>query len=92
MPETPISDDGRIAFSALIPRPQSVSFHAPYEDAIIAGFELLGKVIDGQDAATKKELWTRYLDATKPWHELSLKLGDRLIEPLTKLIAGGDKP
>ena len=48
--------------------PDIIKVHGPYEDAIIAVCELFSKIVDGQDAATKKELWSRYLDATAPLH------------------------
>jgi hypothetical protein len=51
--------------------PQMVRIHGPYEDAIIAGCEVIKAVIDGQDPATKKELWTRYLEFTQPLHALA---------------------
>jgi hypothetical protein len=50
---------------------QIVRIHGPYEDAIIAGCEVIKAVIDGQDPATKKELWNRYLDFTAPIHQLA---------------------
>jgi hypothetical protein len=57
---------------------QIVRIHGPYEDAMIAGCELVEKIIDGQDAATKKELWTRYLDATKPLNDLAVEAGKQI--------------
>ncbi len=59
---------------------QILRIHGPYEDAMIAGCELVGKVIDGQDAATKKELWTRYLDATKPLHDMACQAATQIAE------------
>ena len=55
-----------------MPEQQIIKVHGPYEDAMIAGFELAGKVIEGQDAATKKECWMRLLEFTKPLHELAV--------------------
>ncbi len=51
---------------------QIVRVHGPYEDAIISLSELAKSVVEGQDAATKKECWTRFLDVTKPLHELAV--------------------
>jgi hypothetical protein len=67
--------------------PINISVHGPYEDAMIAGFELLGKVVDKQDPATAKELWTRWLDATKGWSDLGAAMSKGLSDALAKLIS-----
>ena len=43
----------------------SVSVHGPYEDALIAGFSLIEKLIDGQSAEQKKEIWQGWIDFWK---------------------------
>ena len=53
--------------------------HGPYEDAIIAICELAKVIIDGQPPEVKREIWIRYLEITRPLHELAVK------------ILGGDK-
>lgn len=68
--------------------PIRVAVHGPYEDAMIAGFELLGKVIDKQDAASAKECWTRWLDATKGWSDLGAAMSKGLSDALAKMIGG----
>lgn len=40
-----------------LPLPQGVSIHGPYEDAIVAGLNLLEKVIDSQPPEAKKKAW-----------------------------------
>lgn len=50
---------------------QVIKVHGPYEDAIIAGCSLAEKVVDGQDPATRAELWKRHLEITAPLHKLA---------------------
>ncbi len=52
---------------------QSISLHGPYEDAIIAACNVIEKIVEGQDAATRKELWDRYLELTRPLHNAAVE-------------------
>jgi len=56
---------------AVAEQQQVIKVHGPYEDAIIAGCSLTEKIIEGQDAATKAELWKRHLEITAPLHKLA---------------------
>ncbi len=49
-----------------------VAVHAPYEDALIAWARVIEKVIDGQSAEVKAELWKRFLEVTAPLHSASV--------------------
>jgi len=51
---------------------QIVRVHGPYEDAIIAACSLAEKIVDGQDADTRKHIWTRHLELTGPLHDLAM--------------------
>lgn len=53
----------------------SVSAHGPYEDAIIAGFTLVGKLIDGQSPEQKVIIWQGWIDFWKPFNSVINKLG-----------------
>ncbi len=43
------------------------SMHGPYEDAIIAGCEVLGKLIDGQTPAQKAQIWQNLINIGQPF-------------------------
>lgn len=47
----------------------NISTHGPYEDAIIAGLTVIGKVIDGQPPEVKKLLWEMYVEDIKAWRD-----------------------
>lgn len=47
------------------PIPTQVAIHAPYEDAIIEGFKLVEKLIDGQSPAQRIEIWQGWIDFWK---------------------------
>lgn len=64
--------------------PTALSVHGPYEDAIIAVATLFGKIIDGQPQETRAELWGRYLEATKPLHQLAVSAVDKIVNLFTK--------
>lgn len=44
----------------------------PGEAAVVAVANMITALAEGQDAPTKKELWTRYLEITEPWHKLAV--------------------
>jgi hypothetical protein len=62
-----------------------ISIHGPYEDVLIAGFHLLEKVIEGQDPATKAELWKRHLEVTKPLHEVAVQAASQIADWIKQL-------
>jgi hypothetical protein len=45
----------------------ATSIHGPYEDAIIAGCEVLGKLIDGQTPAQKAQIWQNLINIGQPF-------------------------
>lgn len=47
------------------PIPQVVAAHGPYEDAIIEGFRVIEKLIDGQSPQQKVEIWQGWIDFWK---------------------------
>lgn len=56
------------------------TIHGPYEDAIIAICELMGKIVEGQPPAVKAELWDRYLTLTKPLHDLAVAVAGKVFK------------
>lgn len=63
---------------------QILKVHGPYEDAIIALCELFKAIVDGQPPEVKRELWTRWLEITKPLHEAAVESSKQIL----KLIGG----
>ena len=47
----------------------SASVHGPYEDLAIAALRVIEKIIDGQPAEVKKQLWEWYVEDMKSWRE-----------------------
>lgn len=41
--------------------PIQAAVHGPYEDAIIEGFRLLEKIVDGQTPEVKARLWDAFI-------------------------------
>ena len=58
-----------------VPTPIKAVIHGPYEDAIIAGFALMGKLIDGQTPEQKAQIWQGWIDFWKPLNSWVSKLG-----------------
>ena len=40
----------------------ATGIHGPYEDAMIAGFRFMEKLIDGQTAEQKAQAWQKWFD------------------------------
>ena len=59
----------------IIPVPIKAAIHGPYEDAIIAGFVLMGKLIDGQTPEQKAQIWQGWIDFWKPLNSWVSKIG-----------------
>jgi hypothetical protein len=55
--------------------PIQAAVHGPYEDAIIAGFTLVSKLIDGQTPEQKATIWQGWIDFWKPFNGIINKLG-----------------
>ena len=68
--------------------PIRVTIHGPYEDAIIAGFEVVKVIVEKQDPASAKECWTRWLDATKGLSDLGAAMSKGLSDALPKIVGG----
>lgn len=64
---------------------QGTSIHGPYEDLGIAGLEVLKLILEGQDPATRKELWNRFLEITKSWHDLGVSVSTDIVNHLKGL-------
>jgi len=64
-----------MATTPVIPVPIKAAIHGPYEDAIIAGFALMGKLIDGQTPEQKAQIWQGWIDFWKPLNSWVSKLG-----------------
>jgi hypothetical protein len=64
-----------MATTPAIPVPIKTAIHGPYEDAIIAGFALMGKLIDGQTPEQKAQIWQGWIDFWKPLNSWVSKLG-----------------
>ena len=58
-----------------VPTPIKAAIHGPYEDAIIAGFALIGKLVDGQSPEQKIQIWQGWIDFWKPFNSLISKIG-----------------
>ena len=58
-----------------LPLPTTAAVHGPYEDAIIAGFTLVEKLIEGQSAEQKVIIWQGWIDFWKPFNGVINKLG-----------------
>jgi hypothetical protein len=74
--------------SDIVSKALAVTVQGPYEAAIIEGFRLLEIVLAGQDAATKKELWTRYLEFSAPFHDVSVAINKTIGDAIVKLLTG----
>jgi hypothetical protein len=64
-----------MATTPVIPTPIKAAIHGPYEDAIIAGFALIGKLVDGQSPEQKIQIWQGWIDFWKPFNSLISKIG-----------------
>jgi hypothetical protein len=64
-----------MATTPAIPVPIKAAIHGPYEDAIIAGFTLMGKLIDGQTPEQKAQIWQGWIDFWKPLNSWVSKIG-----------------
>jgi hypothetical protein len=49
----------------------TAAVHGPYEDLAIAGFLLIGKLIDGQTPDQKAKIWQNWIDFWQPLLELA---------------------
>jgi hypothetical protein len=58
-----------MATSPVTPKPVSVSVSAPYEALGIKLIELIMRVIDGQPAEVRAELWKMYVEDLRAWRE-----------------------
>jgi hypothetical protein len=52
------------------PTPPVAAVHGPYEDAIIEGFKVVEKLIDGQTPEQKAAIWQGWIDF---WKLLGIK-------------------
>ena len=69
-----------------LPPSVNVSVQGPYEAAIIEGFRLLEKIIDGQPPDVKATLWNNWLTATQPFHDVSVALMSKVATAIEGLL------
>jgi hypothetical protein len=60
--------------------PTSTALHGPYEDAIIAGFKVMEKLIDGQTVEQKAKLWQNWIDFWQPFMEIAKNFSQGLLK------------
>jgi hypothetical protein len=65
--------------------PIQAALHGPYEDAIIAGFSLLEKLIDGQTADQKAKIWSDWIAFWQPFVDLGKAFGANLAKQIQGL-------
>ena len=58
----------------MTPPVPTAAVHGPYEDAIIAGFHLLEKLIDGQSPEQRVKIWQNWIDFWQPFLEIGKHL------------------
>jgi hypothetical protein len=69
-----------MATTPVVPTSPVISgvLHGPYEDAIIAGFKVMEKLIDGQTAEQKAQLWANWITFWQPFMEIAKSLSANL--------------
>ena len=71
--------------TSTVPTSLNAVLHGPYEDAIIAGFQVMEKLIDGQTPEQKAQLWANWITFWQPFMVLAQSLSGNL----AGLIKGG---
>lgn len=71
--------------------PASITIHGPYEDALIAGFTLLGKIVEKQSPEVSSQLWKDWMELNKPLVTMATGLS-AIVEAAVKGILSGGNP
>lgn len=62
----------------------TVGVMLPGEALVVAGLDVLGKIVDKQPPEVAAEMWRRWLEWTAPFHAIAVQTAERMVKDASK--------